>query len=282
MITNILLTLIVTASAAESKKVVAYTTAEKTKQRFAQGDDVAFAAKPQPIENEITIFVDPNKTFQTVFGFGGALTDASAETYAKLPKDLQKEVMTAYFDKEKGLGYTIARTTIHSSDFSSGSYTYIEEGDKDLKTFNIDHDRKYRIPFIKDAIAAAGGKLTMYASPWSPPAFMKDSNNMLRGGKLKKEFQQPWADYYVKFIKAYEAEGIPLWGITIQNEPMATQKWESSLYTAEEERDFLKNYLGPTLKKAGLGDKKIIGWDHNRDLVYQRASVNAPPKPKTV
>lgn len=273
MITNILLALIVTASAAESKKVVAYTTAQNTKQRFAASEGVDFAAKPQPTEGEITIFVDPNKTFQTIFGFGGALTDASAETYAKLPKELQKEVMTAYFDKEKGLGYTIARTTIHSSDFSSGSYTYIEEGDKDLKTFNVEHDRKFRIPFIKDAIKAAGGKLTMYASPWSPPAFMKDSNNMLRGGKLKKEFFQPWADYYVKFIKAYEAEGIPLWGITIQNEPMATQKWESCLYTAEEERDFLKNFLGPTMKKAGLGDKKIIGWDHNRDLVYQRASV---------
>jgi glucosylceramidase len=102
---------------------------------------------------------------------------------------------------------------------------------------------------------------------------MKDNNNMLHSGKLKSEFSQQWADYYTKFVKAYEKEGIPVWGITIQNEPMATQIWESCIYTADDERDFLKNYLGPTMEKAGLSDKKIIVWDHNRDLIYQRAKV---------
>ncbi|MGO4817792.1 glycoside hydrolase family 30 protein, partial [Flavobacterium sp. W22_SRS_FP1] len=91
--------------------------------------------------------------------------------------------------------------------------------------------------------------------------------------KLKREFDQPWANYYAKFIKAYEKEGIPIWGMTIQNEPMATQRWESCIYTAEEERDFLKDYLGPTMEKSGLGDKKIIVWDHNRDLMNHRANV---------
>ena len=95
----------------------------------------------------------------------------------------------------------------------------------------------------------------------------------MHGGKLKPEYYQSWANYYVKFINAYKKEGIPIWGITIQNEPMAKQTWESCIYTAEEERDFLKNYLGPTLQKDGLGDKKIIIWDHNRDFVYQRAST---------
>jgi glucosylceramidase len=126
---------------------------------------------------------------------------------------------------------------------------------------------------IKKAQAAAGGRLTTYASPWSPPAFMKDNNNMLKGGRLKPEFYQAWANYFAKFVKAYESEGVPIWGVSIQNEPMATQRWESCLYTAEEERDFLKNNLGPTFKKEGLGDKKIIVWDHNRDLIYQRAST---------
>jgi len=102
---------------------------------------------------------------------------------------------------------------------------------------------------------------------------MKTTNNMLHGGKLKPEFYQSWATYFTKFIKAYQQEGIPIWGITIQNEPMATQTWESCIYSAEEERDFLKNFLGPTMKKEGLGDKKIIAWDHNRDLVYQRAKT---------
>ena len=119
----------------------------------------------------------------------------------------------------------------------------------------------------------AGGKLTIYASPWSPPAFMKSNKSMLQGGKLLPEFYQPWADYYTKFIRAYEKENIPIWGITVQNEPMAKQTWESCIYTAEEERDFLKNYLGPTMQKEGLGDKKIIVWDHNRDLINHRANT---------
>lgn len=116
-------------------------------------------------------------------------------------------------------------------------------------------------------------RLTLFASPWSPPAFMKDNNDILHGGKLKPEYYQSWANYFTRFIKAYEKEGIPVWGITIQNEPMATQTWESCIYTADDERDFLKNYLGPTIEREGLGDKKIIVWDHNRDLMYHRADI---------
>ena len=126
---------------------------------------------------------------------------------------------------------------------------------------------------IKRAQAIIGDKLVFYASPWSPPAFMKTNNHMLRGGKLRLEFRQSWANYYVKFIEAYEAQNIPVWGLTIQNEPMATQRWESCIYTAEEERDFLKYFLGPTLEKAGYGDKKIVVWDHNRDLISNRANT---------
>ena len=257
----------------DRKKVIVYTTADSSIYRLTVTDTLQFKDFGQPPETQICVFVDPAKTFQTFLGIGGALTDASAETFAKLPISKQQEILQAYYDVKKGIGYSFARTNIHSCDFSSGSYTYINEGDKELNSFNIDHDRQYRIPFIKQAIAAAGGKLTLFASPWSPPAFMKDNNNMLHGGKLKPEFYESWAKYYTKFIKAYDKEGIPVWGITIQNEPMATQTWESCVFTAEEERDFLKNYLGPIMYKEGLGDKKIIVWDHNRDLVYQRAST---------
>jgi len=235
--------------------------------------NIAFSDFKQPLETEASIFVNTSKLHQTFVGIGAALTDASAETFYKLTKENQDKFMQAYYSIDKGIGYSLARTIIHSCDFSTASYTYIEEGDSKLKTFNIEHDKQYRLPFTKLAIAAAGGKLTMYASPWSPPAFMKTNNNMLQGGKLKPEFYQPWANYYAKFIKAYEKEGIPIWGLTIQNEPMAKQTWESCIYTAEEERDFLKNYLGPTLENEGLGDKKIIVWDHNRDLLFERANV---------
>lgn len=257
----------------EGRKVAVYTTAEKTDHRLSLTDTLTFKQFGQPLETQVCVFVDPSRTYQTHLGIGGALTDASAETFARLPEDKRRELLDAYFDAQKGIGYTFARTNIHSCDFSSGSYTYVSEGDKALKSFSVAHDRQFRIPFIKRALAAAGGRLTLFASPWSPPAFMKDNNNMLRGGKLKPEFYQPWADYYAKFVKAYEAEGIPVWGISIQNEPMATQTWESCIYTAEEERDFLKNYLGPTMRREGLGDRKIIAWDHNRDLIYQRAST---------
>ena len=256
-----------------TKKVTVFTTAENSDQRISAGGPIGFTLLPQPVEGEISVFVDPNKQFQTVLGIGGALTDASAETFSKLSKPQQAQLLEAYYSKEKGIGYSIARTTIHSSDFSSGSYTYVKEGDTALKTFSIDHDRTYRLPFIKEVIKAAGGKITLYASPWSPPAFMKTNEEMLHGGKLKPALSQSWANYYTKFIKAYEKEGVPVWGITVQNEPMATQKWESCIYTAEEERDFLKNYLGPTMQKAGLGAKKIIVWDHNRDLMVHRANV---------
>ena len=258
----------------EIKEVAVYTTSSNSDVKLQLTDaNIPFLAFKQPLETEASIYVNTNKQHQTLLGIGAALTDAAAETFYKLSPENQKIFMEAYYSIDKGIGYSLGRTIIHSCDFSSASYTYIEEGDTDLKTFSIEHDRKFRLPFTKLAIEAAGGKLTMYASPWSPPAFMKTTNNMLQGGKLKPEFYQPWANYYAKFIKAYEAEGIPIWGLTIQNEPMAKQTWESCIYTAEEERDFLKNNLGPTLEKEGLGDKKIIVWDHNRDLMFERANV---------
>jgi glucosylceramidase len=267
-----------TAGRIEGREVAVHTTADKTNYRLSATNTLKFKPLGQPLETQICVFVDPTKTFQTFLGIGGALTDASAETFAKLPKAKQQEFLTAHFDRNTGIGYTLARTNIHSCDFSSGSYTYVSEGDKELKSFSIEHDQQFRIPFIKQALAATGGNLNIFASPWSPPAFMKDNNNMLRGGKLKPEFYQPWANYFVKFIRAYEREGIPIWGVSIQNEPMATQKWESCIFSAEEERDFLKNHLGPTIKKE-QPDKKIIVWDHNRDLIYQRArTILTDPK----
>jgi len=250
-----------------------FTTAHNSELKLTEGGSVKFFDFKQPLETEASILINPSQQHQTFVGIGAALTDAAAETFYKLKEDQKKLFMESYYSIDKGIGYSLGRTIIHSCDFSSGSYTYVEEGDAELKTFNIDHDREFRLPFTKLAIEAAGGELLMYASPWSPPAFMKTNNNMLQGGKLKPEFYQPWANYYAKFIKAYEKEGIPIWGLSIQNEPMATQRWESCIYSAEEERDFLKNYLGPTLEKEGLGDKKIIVWDHNRDLLFERANV---------
>ncbi|NNF34104.1 MAG: glycoside hydrolase family 30 protein [Saprospiraceae bacterium] len=255
------------------KSVDVYTTAKDSELRLGQTGTSTFASAEQPLESEVSIFVNPAKTFQEFIGIGGAITDASAEVFAKMPSDKQEELLKAYYDPVYGIGYSLLRTSIHSCDFSSGSFTYVTDEDPELGTFNIDHDRQYRIPMIKRAIEAAGGELLFYASPWSPPPFMKGKEDMLQGGKLLPEYYRSWALYYTKFIKAYEAEGMPIWGITIQNEPMAVQRWESCIYTAEEERDFLRDYLGPVMEEEGLGDKKIVVWDHNRDLINHRANT---------
>lgn len=250
-----------------------YVTARDTGQRLSRTNDVEFMDNVPAEEPPKTVFLDPSKTFQTILGIGGALTDAAAETFYKLPADKQEEVLRAYFDPVAGIGYTLGRTHINSCDFSSVTYTYVREGDEQLNSFDISHDLKYRIPFIKAAMARAGGQFKLFASPWSPPAWMKDNDDMLHGGSLKPQFYESWARYYGKFIQAYEKAGVPIWGLTVQNEPLARQEFESCIYTAQQERDFLKNYLGPALRDAGLSDKKIMVWDHNRGPMYYRASV---------
>ena len=255
-----------------AKKVVVYTSANNTSLRLTKTDELTFEKATQPLETMSCLFVNRNKKFQKFLGIGGAITDASAEVFAKLSPSNQEEFLNAYYNTESGIGYSLIRTNINSCDFSSDMYTYIAENDKELKTFDIKHDLNFKIPLIKKALQK-NSKINVYASPWSPPAFMKTNNDRLQGGKLLPEFYQPWANYFVKFINEYKKVGIPIWGLTIQNEPMATQRWESCIYTANEERDFLKNYLGPTLKKQKLDNVKITVWDHNRDLITQRAET---------
>ncbi|HEV2693936.1 MAG TPA: glycoside hydrolase family 30 protein [Verrucomicrobiae bacterium] len=250
--------------------VTVYVTAKDTGQLLAKAPGLDFAPMPQPTELQPCVFIDTGTSFQKLLGIGGALTDASAETFYKLPKDKQQELLRAYFDPINGIGYSLGRTHINSCDFSSDSYTYVKDGDTNLDSFDISHDEKYRIPFIKEALATAGKDFHLFVSPWSPPAWMKSNHDVLHGGSLLPDFYQPWANYYTKFIRAYEKQGIPVWGMTVQNEPMANQTWESCIYSAQQECDFVK-VLGPTLRKNGLKDKKILVWDHNRGMMFQQA-----------
>ncbi len=260
-------------SSGDKRKVSVVTTAKGTNFRLSRQMQLQMTPFGQPMEHIPSVFIDPSETFQTFIGIGAALTDAAAETFYKLPENKQQEFLNAYFNEEEGIGYKLARTNMNSCDFSSGSYTYVAENDMALSTFSLAHDEQYKIPFIREAMKAAGGDMKLYISPWSPPAWMKGNKSMLQGGKLLKEYHESWANYFVKFIKGYEAQGIPVWGLTVQNEPMAKQTWESCMYTADEERDFIKNFLGPALWKNGLKSKKLIAWDHNRDLMYHRASA---------
>ena len=208
---------------------------------------------------------------QTVLGFGGSFTESSASIYHNLSQTKKDEIIEAYFGKT-GNNYSIGRTHINSCDFSLENYAHCETpGDIDLKNFSISRNKKDLIPFIKDALRITKNKFRIMASPWSPPAWMKTNGQMNEGGKLKEEYKRAWADYYCKFIEFYHREEVPIWGISVQNEPEAKQTWDSCLYTAKEERDFIKYFLGPSLEEHNLLDKKVIIWDHNRDMMVERA-----------
>lgn len=250
-----------------------YLTQKDSEHRLTRVDELKFEPLAQPTERQQCVFIDPHHEFERLLGIGGAITDAAAETFDKLPEPKRAELLRAYYDPVQGIGYSLARTHINSCDFSSGSYTYVAEGDRELKSFDIAPDLKHRIPLLRAALQTAGAGLTIYASPWSPPAWMKDSGDMLHGGKLRPEMRATWAEYFVRFIEAYEKAGVPIWGVTVQNEPMAVQIWESCIFTAEEERDFVRDHLGPTLRARGLAGKKIVAWDHNRTQLYQRAAT---------
>jgi glucosylceramidase len=223
-------------------------------------------------DQKVDIQIDLGQRFQTILGFGGALTEAAAYTLSQMPFEKRQQVIESYFNQESGLGYSLARVHINSCDFALENYSYVEEGDVELKSFDISREKKWVIPLIKDCIQAKGGEIKILASPWSPPAWMKTNNEMNNGGKLSSEYRDVWAKYYAKFIKAYRNEGIDIWGITVQNEPAAVQIWDSCIYSAEEERDFIKYHLGPTMVAEGLEDIKILIWDHNRDIMVERAS----------
>lgn len=214
--------------------------------------------------------VYPDVTYQEVRGFGGAFTEASAYNLSLLNEKLQEEVMESYFG-EGGLQYNLCRTHINSCDFGLGNYAYLEqETDEKLTGFSIERDEKYLIPMIKLAKNKATEELVLLASPWSPPAFMKSNGEMNHGGYLLEKYYPMWAEYIVKYLQEYEKRGIHISMLTLQNEPQAVQTWDSCIYSSEQEKDMIKKYLGPALIKHGFSDVKILIWDHNKELVFER------------
>lgn len=226
------------------------------------------------------VWIDSTTRFQTLLGFGGAFTEAAAVTWHGLSAPRRHELLSDYFDPERGHGYTFCRVHMNSCDFALGNYAHAEQpGDFELAGFSIERDRQALIPFIKAAQRVARSPIRLLVSPWSPPAWMKSNGQMNGGGKLLPECRQAWAHCFVRFIQAYRAEGVPVWGVSVQNEPMATQRWDSCIYSAEEERDFVRDHLGPALHAAGLGEIRIVVWDHNRDeLVERAATIYADPE----
>ena len=230
-------------------------------------ETVCDAGEMQDCMHVVNVY--PDVTYQTMRGFGGAFTESAAHNYVGMSDARKKEMIQAYFG-EGGLRYNLGRLHMGSCDFALGNYAYVEEGDEELKTFSIAHDEKEILPLIKDAQEAYGEKMAFMAAPWSPPAFMKTNGEMNHGGKLKEEYYQAWAAYFVKFIEAYKQAGVTVDFLTTQNEPMAVQTWDSCIYTSEEEALFVRDYLGPALEQAGFADTGIYVWDHNKEEAYQR------------
>ena len=225
--------------------------------------------------SSVALTLDPAQQFQEMSGFGGALTESSAWVLAQLPAEKRAEVLHRYFDPQEGLGYTLARTHLNSCDFSLNMWALDETpGDYDLLNFSLAPMRRWLMPLLHDANNAAKGKLNLLVSPWSPPAWMKTNNRMDAGGSLRSEYAPAWAQYYVKFVQAMEREEkLSIWALTVQNEPQANQVWESCLYSPEQERDFVRDHLGPALEKAGLQKVKLLGFDHNRDILEKQVAA---------
>ena len=218
----------------------------------------------EKIENE-RINIYPDIKFQKIIGFGAALTQSAGYLLTNINENISNAIINEYFS-EQGLHYSILRLPVGSSDFSTHSYSYSNK--KDLSDFNIDEDKKYIIPIIEKA-KKYSSNIKFLATPWSPPSFMKNNKMLKFGGKLLDKYKCLYAEYLVKYILEYQKNNININYLNIQNEPNATQIWESCIYSASEEADFIKNYLYAKLKENNL-DTKLLIWDHNKDNMLYR------------
>ncbi len=232
---------------------------------------------------------------QTLLGFGGAITESSATVLDGLSADARKAAIDAYFSSD-GSGYTLARTHIASCDFSVASYQYSTTADPTLPDFSVAHDEAALIPFIKDAVTASAGTLKILSSPWSAPAWMKSpaalyipptaaNNYSGTDPVLQTQYYDAYALYLEKYIQAYKAEGINVWAITPQNEPLGNGgNWETMAWTSDAMNTFLRDNLGPRLAADGI-DVKLFIYDHNKgdvtaDFVQWATGIYADPKTK--
>lgn len=216
------------------------------------------------------IRVDTARRYQTMLGLGSSLEATTCANISRLDPRRQDEVLERLVHPVNGIGMNLMRICIGTSDFTGDpwySYDDVPAGETDvpLARFSIEKDRAYILPVLKRALQK-NPNLLFFASPWSPPGWMKSSGSMI-GGRLLPQYYEPYARYLVRFVQAYEAEGIPIHAITVQNEPGVDREtqpkmaYPSSYYTGETERDFLK-VLGPAFQKAGL-KTKIWSYDHN-------------------
>lgn len=228
-----------------------------------------FEKDEEGIENHV-VNLYPEVKFETFEGFGGAITDAAAYVYSLMSETQKRQLMETYFSPDK-MKYGIVRIHMDSCDFSTEMYEAMSDAqDRELKTFSFARTEKYIIPMLEDAQRIAGKPLEIMLSPWSPPAFMKTNGQRVHGGSLKPEFRTFWADYICHYIEEFQKRGYLVKRISLQNEPKAVQTWDSCVYTACQEKEFLKDYMHPALLSHGLDNVEVFIWDHNKERVYDR------------
>ena len=217
----------------------------------------------QETESLDTLKLFPEHKFQKITGFGGAFTQSSAYLLSQMSEGNQKVIIDAYFGADEA-NYSLCRTHINSCDFSTENYAYDTiVGDTNLEHFSIVRDLVEVIPMIKRAQETSVEGFNIIASPWTAPPWMKDNQDW-KGGKLLPKYYDTWALYFSKYIQEYKKQGIPIWGLTVENEPLGNDaNWESMHYTPKEMADFVKNHLGPQLSNDGL-NPNILVYDQNR------------------
>lgn len=224
------------------------------------------------------VLVDQATTFQTMLGFGAALTDAAASVIWSMPVAARSALMTELFDPVRGHGISVLRLSIGTCDFARGDYTYDDNDgapDPTLAAFSIDHDLDAVVPLARAALLL-NPQLTLIAAPWSPPSWMKSGTAGLNGGTLDPAHYAAFAHYLVRYVRAYAAEGLPIHALSVQNEPENPTDYPSMGMTAAEQAAVIGGYVGPAFAAASLATK-IMAYDHNwSDVAYPEAVLADP------
>ena len=266
-----------------------FTDEDKLPEEPTEGNDVrmwvttqsgVFLMKEQPIDysddiSSLTLSLDAGTTYQTIDGYGGTLTGSSAYLFMQMSPERRTAVLKSLFDPKEGIGLESIRISIGASDFSLALYTYCDE--QGIENFEIpEYDKRDLIPVLKE-ILAINPNVKLMASPWSPPAWMKTSGNLNFGSLIGAQVYDDYATYFVKYIKAMQAEGIQIDAITLQNEA----DFESGVHPSmkmswEEQADIIANYLGPKFQSEGITSKILI-LDHNFDIYTYALNILANP-----
>lgn len=242
------------------------------KERLQTQDNTILFTEDDGTENAV-VNLYPEMTYRTTEGFGGALTDAAGYVFSRMNEKQKEQVLDMYFS-EKNMNYNLVRIHMDSCDFSTHLYSAVtDEKDAELSSFSFEDTEKYIIPLLDAAQSKAGKKLKIMLSPWSPPAFMKTNHNRKNGGSLKPEYRALWAEYLCKYIEIFRNRGYEVVRMSIQNEPKAVQTWDSCVYSGQEEKEFLRDYLYPALKRHNLEDIEVFIWDHNKERLFERAQA---------